>query len=314
MFMGKGSFWVDIAKGVLQFTKGILEIPKKVFDSDKDLGTFYKSLGRDILVGATLFYRKIKEPLPVRIPRELLEGWKIEPVDLKLDVTVDEEAEKPTIEVVPVTTSATTIPEPEVKKEEPKKEEPKVLPSLVGEPEPQPQGILYTPKVSTLNKITVNHLIYSDTAKKKKIDNTPSQKIRNRLVEVVSLLNTIQDAWGSTIYVSSGYRCDKLNKAVGGSSTSAHKSGWAADIVPSKGTPRSLYIFIAEFLIDNNIPFDQLILEYDKWVHVGLKNGSGNQRKSMFAIGCEKPKLNVEEPTKVTNKSSKVTVGGRNHQ
>ena len=39
-----------------------------------------------------------------------------------------------------------------------------------------------------------------------------------------------------------------------------------------------------KFLKDNNIPFDQLLYEYDSWVHIGVRNGKGLQRKQVITI------------------------------
>ena len=50
------------------------------------------------------------------------------------------------------------------------------------------------------------------------------------------------------INISSGYRCPELNKAVGGSSTSAHRYGYAFDLVPTNGQMRAFKRFCRDFL------------------------------------------------------------------
>lgn len=133
---------------------------------------------------------------------------------------------------------------------------------------------------------SLEELIYSKTAKLKNIDNTPNSEIREHLASLcVNILEPLRKAWGSGIKVSSGYRCEKLNKAVGGSKTSAHCQGWAADIVPSNGKISEFKSFTMKWLKKNNIKFDQFINEFSglsQWVHIGLFNRSGEQRKQFL--------------------------------
>lgn len=133
---------------------------------------------------------------------------------------------------------------------------------------------------------TIKELTASDTAKKYKIDNTPSPEIKQHLQELIlNLLNPIREAWGSPVIVSSGYRCPALNEKVGGSKTSAHPLGYAADLMPKNGKIAEFIKFVQEFLIASKIPFDQCINEYNRWCHVGLKNSIGAQRRQIFKIG-----------------------------
>ena len=73
-----------------------------------------------------------------------------------------------------------------------------------------------------------------------------------------------------------------LNNAIGGSKTSAHSHVYAADLVPSNGKVEEFKEFTMHWLHDNNIKFDQYINEYkgnSSWVHIGIRNGSGQQRQ-----------------------------------
>ena len=133
----------------------------------------------------------------------------------------------------------------------------------------------------------VEELSRSSRASKAGIDNTPSKEIEKHLEELIEVLDQIREEWGSAIIVTSGYRCDELNKLVKGSSTSAHTVGYAVDMHPKKGTIEKLYKFIAEFLKSNRIAFDQLIIETSRtgsWVHFGLKNRQGKQRRQIFRL------------------------------
>lgn len=129
---------------------------------------------------------------------------------------------------------------------------------------------------------TLKELCSSDIATKRKIDNFPSWAVVAHLSELTEkILEPLRVAWGSPIKVNSGYRCDALNKAVGGVSTSAHKLGWAADLYPGNGKIDEFGKFCKDFLLKNNIKFDQIITEkkgLSKWVHIGIRSTSGSQR------------------------------------
>lgn len=118
----------------------------------------------------------------------------------------------------------------------------------------------------TNNYFTIDELCASDTARKRGIDNTPTPDAQANLVLLRDrVLNPAREALGSTIYVNSGYRCPQLNAAVGGTATSQHQTGQAADIT-TKSRKRNQQLF-AILVQQGN--FDQLIWEGDgKWIHV----------------------------------------------
>lgn len=130
---------------------------------------------------------------------------------------------------------------------------------------------------------TLAELLKSDTAKRKGIDNTPTWEVVANLLELTrDFLDPLRAAWGKPIRVSSGYRCERLNKAVGGSATSVHKKGWAADLQTS-GSFAKFRDFVVAWVREKGIKFDQLLLERDRktgaqWIHVGLRNNAGQQR------------------------------------
>jgi hypothetical protein len=92
-------------------------------------------------------------------------------------------------------------------------------------------------------------------------------------------LQIIRDLFGGII-VTSGYRCHRLNKLVNGSSTSQHLKGEAADIKSLKYSPRELYVLI----LDSGIVFDQIILEFDSWVHISYKSKGVNRKQKLEAV------------------------------
>ena len=118
---------------------------------------------------------------------------------------------------------------------------------------------------------TLSEMVKSETALRQGLDNTPGDaEIANlkRLAEKV--LQPIRDAYGKGIKVNSGFRHPNVNAAVGGSRTSDHCKGQAADIeIPGVANAE-----LAEWIKDN-LEFTQLILEFytpgipdSGWVHV----------------------------------------------
>ena len=98
---------------------------------------------------------------------------------------------------------------------------------------------------------------------------TLPDKLKGNVAALVDkVLDPLREAWGKPITVTSGYRCAALNKAVGGSGTSHHCKGMAADIsTGNKVENRRLF----QLIIDLGLPFTQLIDEKNfSWVHVSL--------------------------------------------
>lgn len=139
----------------------------------------------------------------------------------------------------------------------------------------------------------LEEFIRSDTAKKKGIDNTPTFEVVENLAALVQeILDPFRAAWGKAIRISSGYRCEKLNKAVGGSVTSAHLRGDAADL-QSSGSFAAFRDFAVLWFQSTGTRFDQLLLEYDVkkktcWLHISRKNSAGGQRGEIKVMEVNK--------------------------
>ncbi|GGI16470.1 D-Ala-D-Ala carboxypeptidase family metallohydrolase [Oxalicibacterium faecigallinarum] len=124
---------------------------------------------------------------------------------------------------------------------------------------------------------TLAELTISQEAARRGIDNTPSPTALANLKRVAAVLEEVRALFGMPIVVSSGYRSPELNAAIGGSRTSAHVLGLAADINCPGITPTVL----ARKIRDSRIIFDQLILEYPDrggWVHIGLSEKSPREQ------------------------------------
>lgn len=150
-----------------------------------------------------------------------------------------------------------------------------------------------------MKHFTISELIRSDTARRLGFDNTPSEEHRHNIeLTVHELLDPLREAWAvhcaheqwgtPAIRITSGYRGFRLNKAVGGSNTSAHCTGFAFDLVPGNGRLREFKRFCREWLTGR--AFDQLISEDEntagvpQWLHIGYRNRSGGQRRQLLSM------------------------------
>ena len=125
---------------------------------------------------------------------------------------------------------------------------------------------------------TIEELTYSDTALSKGIKNIPNKQEEQNLISLVeNILDPLRRAYGKPIIITSGFRCEELNKVVGGASSSQHRLGQAADIRSEEDTKeenKKLFDLIQQL----NLPFDQLIDEYNfNWVHVSYSDRNRRQ-------------------------------------
>lgn len=130
---------------------------------------------------------------------------------------------------------------------------------------------------------TLRELARSATADRLGIDNSPSKAITANLQELCqTVLQPIRDKWGEPIIVTSGYRCPKLNAAVGGAKASQHMLGQAADIhsVSDKVSDNyKLFEVIRQMVEKGEIKVGQLIDEYGyNWIHVSTPHLKHNNQ------------------------------------
>jgi hypothetical protein len=128
----------------------------------------------------------------------------------------------------------------------------------------------------------------SITATLNNIDNTPTEEHRENLKELMEVLDTIREKWGGPIRITSGYRCEELNKKLGGSKTSVHPLALAADMKPYNNKIDEFFKCVEEWAKDEKNTWDQIIWETDKsgnrWCHFGWKNAKGQQRKQIKSM------------------------------
>lgn len=144
----------------------------------------------------------------------------------------------------------------------------------------------YTGKIPGAPNFTYEELIHSDTADRYNIDNTPKfDQIWVRLADLAAnVLQPVRDHFGEPIVVTSGYRCPAVNRAVGGSSTSFHAKGCAADIRFEKGSGRKeseLFKWIFK-----NCQFAELIAEGipSGWIHVAYLPERNSERDTKMML------------------------------
>ena len=128
-----------------------------------------------------------------------------------------------------------------------------------------------------MKHFTIVELCRSNTADRFAIDNRCKKKHVFYLTQLVeNELDPLGEAYGKPIIVNSGFRSEALNRKIGGSATSDHMKGMAADI--TGGNPkenRRLFYLIQEL----GLPFDQLIEEKNfSWIHVSYRGATNRNQ------------------------------------
>ena len=128
---------------------------------------------------------------------------------------------------------------------------------------------------------TLDELTASATAKAKGIINAPGvDEVCNMCALVHHILQPLRDAMGEPIKIGSGYRCTRLNQAVGGVANSQHIKGQAADLCIDGDMKKGRRWF--NWILDN-CDFDQLIWEHNAkgsyWVHVSYRADGKNRHQ-----------------------------------
>jgi len=128
--------------------------------------------------------------------------------------------------------------------------------------------------------------IYSTTATRKGIDNTPNEDQRKAMHEIArDIFEPLREWVGGPIRINSFFRSSELNKAIGGSTSSQHCKGQAMDIDDGgcKKTNAEMYYWIKE-----NLNFDQMIWEFGtddnpNWVHISYVDAVSNRNRCLKA-------------------------------
>ncbi len=147
---------------------------------------------------------------------------------------------------------------------------------MASEPElaPVPGALAVSPHFSFAELSTTQHREFlQDQA------NPPAHVRANLTRLAIDLLEPARALVGP-LHVSSGYRCPGLNWAIGGSHTSYHMLGLAADVVPVEmALPQAM-----DVLVDSGLPFDQLLFEFGRWLHLAAPRHGATPRGQCFAV------------------------------
>lgn len=137
-----------------------------------------------------------------------------------------------------------------------------------------PGGVRVSPHFTFAELVTTEHRDFLE----EQVDAPP--QIRANLVRLaVDLLEPARDLVGP-LRVSSGYRCRGLNAAIGGAKASAHLEGLAADVFPLEMDLRDAF----ERLAGSGLPFQQLIFEFGRWIHLAAPPHGHDARRERLAI------------------------------
>jgi hypothetical protein len=134
--------------------------------------------------------------------------------------------------------------------------------------------------------LDLSEVTRSESAKRNGISNMPTeQHIANFKLLAEKVFEPIRLHFNCPIHISSAYRSEALNKAVGGSSTSQHCTGEAIDVDMDGSTSGVTNKMVFDYIKDN-LSFDQLIYEFGDsknpdWVHVSYES-TGKQRKQVL--------------------------------
>ena len=135
--------------------------------------------------------------------------------------------------------------------------------------------------------ITYKEATRSATALRLGIENTPNQyELQNMEMVAKHVFEPLREAVDAPIKINSFFRCEELNKAIGGSTKSQHCQGRAIDIDDVYGSVSNAFMY---YYIKDNLDFDQLIWEFGTdhnpdWVHVSYVDGDSNRKRCLKAI------------------------------
>jgi hypothetical protein len=127
---------------------------------------------------------------------------------------------------------------------------------------------------------SLEELTQSEIGERQGLDNTPNEEVKANLVRLARFLEEVRRVLGRPIMINSAYRSPAVNKAIGGKPTSQHCLGCAADIKVPGLTPDN----IVKELLKTNLEYDQLIREFDSWVHISIPNKFADKPRRQVLI------------------------------
>lgn len=132
---------------------------------------------------------------------------------------------------------------------------------------------------------TLAEMTVSAKARVLGLKNEPPPHVLDTLILTADRMEKVREILGDKpIIVLSGYRSPEVNRAVGGSRNSAHMTGYAVDFIcPKFGSARE----VAAHLAKEMTHYDQIIEEFDQWVHVGFGPGKRGEKLTARKVGSK---------------------------
>ncbi len=128
-------------------------------------------------------------------------------------------------------------------------------------------------------QLTANFSLAELTVTDRNMPNVPNEAEVASLRSLAEMiLQPLRDALGKPVRVNSAFRSEAVNRAVGGTATSQHRLGQAADI----HVPGMTSVEVAKKIVALGLPFDQVIEEFGSWVHVSY--GPRRRRQQLTAV------------------------------
>lgn len=127
---------------------------------------------------------------------------------------------------------------------------------------------------------SLEEMTVSEIGARRGLDNTPNATEISNLVRTALLLEQVRALIKKPIIINSAFRSKAVNDAVGSKDTSQHRIGCAADIRVPGMTPKQ----VVEAIMKSDIPYDQLIREFDSWTHISVTDSAARPPRKQALI------------------------------
>ena len=115
----------------------------------------------------------------------------------------------------------------------------------------------------------------------REFSNEPNESETKNLERLAQFLEMVKEQLGGkSIMINSGFRSESLNRSLGSKDSSQHRVGTAADLRVPGMTPDE----VVKAIIASDLPFDQVIREFDRWTHVSVPNDPAGQPRRQALI------------------------------
>ena len=127
---------------------------------------------------------------------------------------------------------------------------------------------------------TLEEMTVSEYADRNNLSNKPNDEILSEMKRLADFLEKVRTVFDRPIHINSAFRSQEVNKAIGGQKNSQHCKGQAADIRIAGLTPDQ----IVRNIIASGLEYDQVIREFNSWVHISIPAQNAKARKMALII------------------------------